>query len=84
MSLLQVCGTDDGSQIVGILNIVQKENKGLFPFVSGVFQDILHLGILVSCRIGDDALMLAGLRELIQTFPWYIFDQGIVFSLPRG
>ena len=44
----------DRSQVVGIFDIVQKKDKGIFPFLPGNLQNVLHLRVGKSRRVGDD------------------------------
>ena len=57
----KVGGTDDCSQIMGILDIIQQENKGRLTLFLRCFQDIIYLCVLISRRVRDDALMFSGL-----------------------
>ena len=85
MGACLVCGADDGPQVVGILDAVQQEYKGRLPFFSGLFQDILHRSVAVGCGKGDDALMLSGLRQLVEPFLIHKADLGlrVLFPFPQ-
>ena len=61
MGTHQIGGTDDSSQIMGIFDIIQQENKGRFTLFLRCFQDIVHLRVFISRRISDDALMFSSL-----------------------
>ena len=61
MGTCQIGSTDDSSQIMGIFNIIQQENKGRFTLFLRCFQNVIHLRVLISRRISDDALMFSGL-----------------------
>ena len=51
--------------------------KGGSPFLSCDLQNVLHVGVLIGCRIGDDALMLAGLGHLIQPLLCHVADDQV-------
>ena len=61
MGTRQIGSTDDSSQIMGILDIIQQENKGRLTLFLRCFQDVIYLRVLISRRVSDDALMFSGL-----------------------
>ena len=65
---------------MGILYVIQQDQKGRLSLFPGFFQYILHLHIFIGRSVGDHTLVLPCFRKLIQPFPGNIFDHGIVLS----
>ena len=56
------CRPHDSPQIVGVLQPVQQDHKGIFAPLFRHIQDLLHRGILIIRHDSDDALMVATVR----------------------
>ena len=61
MRTCKIGSTDDRAEIMWILNIVQKDQERIFPFLFCKLQHIFHLRILVSRCLCNDPLMSSGL-----------------------
>src|SRR5699024_10509392 len=83
-----VCACDirgpyDRTQVMGILDPVQKDEKRILSPLLCQVQHIFHLCIIIRGSIGYDSLMPACLAELGQAFlPDKIQDRAVLFCLP--
>ena len=80
MCACQVGCTDNGSQVMGILDIVQKNQEGILPLLPGSRQHFVHRTVIVGRSLGNDALVMAGGGHLIQALFCHKIDDGIVLS----
>src|SRR5699024_5800485 len=55
-------GSNDGSQIVWVLNVVTDDNKG--RLVAGFLEDVLHGGKIMAGSHGSDSLCTTPSRKL--------------------
>ena len=65
---------------MGILYVIQEDQKRIFPFIPGRLQQILHLRILVGRHVGDYPLMVSGQRKLIQPLFFYVVYRCILLG----
>ena len=63
----QIGGADNRPQIVGVFNIIQEEEEGVLSPLSGQGQNVFDRRIAISRNIGNCPLMLACLRNFIQS-----------------
>ena len=80
MGPAKVCRPDNCSQIVGILNIIQKKQKRRFPLFLCQAQHILHRPVFIGCPHGNYTLMPAGRRHLIQPLLCHILYDDLPLS----
>ena len=79
MCACQVCGTDDRTEVMRILNAVQQKDKWRLPFLLCAREDVLNGCITVGSNLCNDTLMLSCGGQLIKTLFFYVVDDGIVF-----
>ena len=74
----QVGGTDYSAEIVGILDLIKKDEEGILPFFGGFGKEIVDLRILKCGSLRDHALVPSGLGELVQALAGKETDRGAV------
>ena len=68
MGSCQIGRSDDGTQVVRVLDSIQKENKRIFPSFFRQSKHILDLTVTERRNRGDHSLMMSGLTHLVQSF----------------
>ena len=71
-----VGGTDDGTQVMGIFNVIQQDEERILVLFPGLAEQVFYLRVGIGCQIGDHALMIAGIGNLIQTLAGHEFNGG--------
>ena len=80
MGTCQICSTNNCTQIMRILNLIQQNEEWIFTFFGCQCKHILNFCILISSCICNHTLMLSCLGNLFQTLLFHKLEQCIMLS----